>query len=42
MTVQDLKRKLNLITEDCDDFEIYIDAGDINLMQLEKVYIGGS
>ena len=42
MTVKDLKRKLDLISEDCQDFEIYIDGGDVNLLSLEKVYIGGS
>ena len=41
MKLKDLKRKLDLITEECGDFQIYIDAGDVNLMQLEKVYIGG-
>lgn len=42
MTVKDLKRKLDLISEDCQDFEIHIDGGDVNLLSLEKVYIGGS
>lgn len=41
MKVKDLIRKLNLITEECGDFEIYVDAGDVNLLQLEKVYVGG-
>lgn len=41
MKVKDLIRKLNVITEKCGDFEIYVDAGDLNLMHLEKVYIGG-
>ena len=42
MTVKDLKRKLDLITDECGDFQIHIDAGDWNLMSLEKVYVGGS
>lgn len=42
MKVKDLKRKLDMLTEDCDDFEIYIDAGDVNMLACEKVYVGGS
>ena len=42
MKLKDLKRKLDLITNDCDDFDITIDAGDSNLLYLEKVAIGGN
>lgn len=42
MTVKDLKRKLDLLSENAQDFEIHIDAGDVNLLSLEKVYVGGA
>lgn len=42
MKVKDLKRKLESMPESVDDFEVYIDAGDINMLNLEKIYIGGA
>lgn len=40
MKVQELKEKLDQITDECVDFNVFIDAGDINLMELESVKIG--
>lgn len=42
MKLKDLKRKLDLITDDYDDFDVTINAGDSNLLYLEKVAIGGA
>ena len=42
MTVKDLKRKLDLIPEDQNDFQVLLDAGDVNLLYLQSVYIGGA
>lgn len=40
MTVQELKEKLDQITDECGDFNVFIDTGDINLMELESVKLG--
>lgn len=41
MKVKDLKRKLDMLTEDADDFDVLIDVGeDFNTLFLEKVYVG--
>lgn len=40
MTVKELKEKLDQITDECGDFNVFIDTGDINLMELESVKIG--
>ncbi|MDV3882964.1 hypothetical protein CMU04_06485 [Elizabethkingia anophelis] len=42
MKLKDLKRKLDLISEECNDFEIMVDAADYNLLNIESLYIGGA
>ena len=44
MTVKDLKRKLELLLEDYDNFDVLIDDmhESSSLLTLEKVYVGGN
>lgn len=40
MKIKDLKRKLDLLSEDADDYEVLINAGDANLLYLGAVHVG--
>lgn len=42
MTVQELKEKLDQITDECGDFNVFIDTGDVNLVELESVKLGNA
>lgn len=44
MKVKDLIRKLNLISDDCQDYEVFLDTSPAVFLEqpLEKVYVGGA
>ena len=42
MKLKDLKRKLDALPEEANDYDVLMDGGDVNFFYLEKVYLGSN